>query len=188
MTGGFVPAAELRAGDKLQWHRRDSFGDGEIDLVEVAEAALVGWLQSDGSVGGRRKRSLTIEAITVNEDEHTWVSEALDRVFPMVHRHEQVQVALDEGLESRRIRLSARCSSRSSTGGGSGLAAPTWRSRSDSSPRPSPSWRRTSGASSRRRATCGCTRHPASLPSTWSRRSSSVACSSCSPASVSSPG
>jgi ribonucleoside-diphosphate reductase alpha chain len=105
-AGGFVQASELRAGDKLQWHRRDSFGDGEIDLVEVAEAALVGWLQSDGSVGkDEGTGSLTIEAITVNEDEHAWVSEALDRVFPTVHRHERIQVTHDEGLECRRIRL-----------------------------------------------------------------------------------
>jgi len=105
-AGGFVPAAELRAGDKLQWHRRDSFGEGEIDLVEVAEAALVGWLQSDGSVGqDEGTGSLTIEAITVNEDEHGWVSEALDRVFPTAPRHERIQVTHDEGLECRRIRI-----------------------------------------------------------------------------------
>jgi ribonucleoside-diphosphate reductase alpha chain len=105
-AGRFVPAAELRAGDKLQWHRRDSFGDGEIDLVEVAEAALVGWLQSDGSVGqDEGTGSLTIEAITVNEDEHAWVSEALDRAFPTVPRHERIQVTHDEGLACRRVRL-----------------------------------------------------------------------------------
>ena len=33
------------------------------------------------------------------------MSEALDRVFPMVHRHERIQVTHDEGLECRRIRL-----------------------------------------------------------------------------------
>jgi ribonucleoside-diphosphate reductase alpha chain len=103
---GFVPASELRAGDKLQWHRQESFGDGEIDLVEVAEAALVGWLQSDGSI--RRDEangSLTLETITVNKDEHAWVTEALDRVFPMLHRNERTQVSPDERLETRRIRL-----------------------------------------------------------------------------------
>jgi ribonucleoside-diphosphate reductase alpha chain len=106
-TGRFVPAAELRSGDRLQWHRRDSFGDGEIDLVEVAEAALVGWLQSDGFVGQVEgsDRSLAIEAITVNRDEHAWVSEALDRVFPTVHRHERTQSTQVKGLECRRIRL-----------------------------------------------------------------------------------
>jgi ribonucleoside-diphosphate reductase alpha chain len=107
-TGRFVPAAELRPGDKLHWHRRDSFGDGEIDLVEVAEAALVGWLQSDGVVGQAEgtDRALSIEAITVNRDEHTWVSEALDRVFPTVRRHERTQATQVKGLECRRTRLS----------------------------------------------------------------------------------
>jgi ribonucleoside-diphosphate reductase alpha chain len=106
-TRGFVPAAELRAGDKLQWHRQESFGDGEIDLVEVAEAALVGWLQSDGAVGRDEggDGSLRIEAITVTPDEHAWVSEALDRVFPMLHRNVRTQVSADEQFETRRTRL-----------------------------------------------------------------------------------
>lgn len=106
-TRGFVPAAELRAGDKLQWHRQESFGDGEIDLVEVAEAALVGWLQSDGSVGRDEggDGSLRIEVITVTPDEHAWVSEALDRVFPMLHRNVRTQVSADEQFETRRTRL-----------------------------------------------------------------------------------
>jgi ribonucleoside-diphosphate reductase alpha chain len=106
-TGRFVPAAELRPGDKLHWHRRDSFGGGEIDLVEVAEAALVGWLQSDGVVGQDTggDRLPSIEAITVNDDEHAWVSEALDRVFPTADRHERTQATQVKGLECRRIRL-----------------------------------------------------------------------------------
>jgi ribonucleoside-diphosphate reductase alpha chain len=107
-AGRFVPAAELRSGDELQWHRRESFGEGEIDLIEVAEAALVGWLQSDGVVGQAEgtDRSLSIEAITVNQDEHSWVSEALDRVFPTAHRHERTQATQVKGLECRRTRLS----------------------------------------------------------------------------------
>src|SRR5499433_2225103 len=50
-SGRFVPAGALRAGDQLQWHRRPSFGEAEIDTREVAEAALAGWFQSDGFVG-----------------------------------------------------------------------------------------------------------------------------------------
>ncbi|MGP0032214.1 MAG: LAGLIDADG family homing endonuclease [Acidimicrobiales bacterium] len=46
--GRFVPAAELRPNDKLAWHRSESFGAGEIGRREIAEAALAGWLQSDG--------------------------------------------------------------------------------------------------------------------------------------------
>ena len=70
-TGRFVPAGELRPGDQLEWHRTESYGEGEIDLGEVAEAALAGWLQADGFVGQYEgtNRSLTIEAMTVTEAE-----------------------------------------------------------------------------------------------------------------------
>jgi ribonucleoside-diphosphate reductase alpha chain len=107
-AGRFVPAAELRSGDRLQWHRRESFGDGEIDLVEMAEAALAGWLQADGSVAhhGGSDRSVTIEAVTVNADEYGWVSEALDRAFPTVQRQERTQATQVQSLTCRRIRLS----------------------------------------------------------------------------------
>ena len=67
-SGRFVPAGELRSGDQLEWHRRTSFGEAEIDSREIAEAALAGWLQSDGFVGqygSGTNRSLTIEAMTV---------------------------------------------------------------------------------------------------------------------------
>jgi ribonucleoside-diphosphate reductase alpha chain len=107
-TGRFVRADELRPGDMLEWHRRDSFGDGEIDPMEIAEAALAGWMQSDGFVGRYEtgtNRSLTVEAMTVNEWEHEWVSQALERVFPSVHRHERVQATNDPTLDCRRIRL-----------------------------------------------------------------------------------
>jgi len=49
--GEFVPAGELRPGDTLQWCRVDSFGTGEIRSQDIAEAALAGWLQSDGFGG-----------------------------------------------------------------------------------------------------------------------------------------
>ncbi|RZQ59935.1 vitamin B12-dependent ribonucleotide reductase [Amycolatopsis suaedae] len=51
-TGRFVPAGELRVGDVLEWHRTTSYGDGEIDRREVAEAALAGGKLSDGFAGG----------------------------------------------------------------------------------------------------------------------------------------
>ncbi|HEX3454254.1 MAG TPA: hypothetical protein VHS03_06485, partial [Gaiellaceae bacterium] len=47
----FVEAGSLRSGDQLEWHRTDSWGAGEISTREMAEAALAGWLQSDGFVG-----------------------------------------------------------------------------------------------------------------------------------------
>ncbi len=58
---------------------------------DIAEAALAGWLQSDGFVGQYEgtNRSLTIEAMTVTDAELDWVSESLNLLFPGVHRHER---------------------------------------------------------------------------------------------------
>src|SRR5690625_797704 len=35
-AGKFVTAGELAVGDKLQWHRRDAYGEAEIDPAEIA--------------------------------------------------------------------------------------------------------------------------------------------------------
>ena len=106
-SGRFVPAGELRPGDKLEWHRTESHGEGEITRQAVAEAALAGWLQSDGFVGQYQgtNRSLTIEAMTVTAAEKTWVLDAIDTVFPEVHRHERRVVTADTSLDCRRTRL-----------------------------------------------------------------------------------
>ncbi|MDQ3954096.1 MAG: vitamin B12-dependent ribonucleotide reductase [Actinomycetota bacterium] len=105
--GRFVPADELRVGDKLEWHRRGAFGGGEIRRLDIAEAALAGWLQSDGFVGryDGTNKSLTIEAMTVNDDERSWVLAAIDSVFPDVHRHERRVETQDPALDCRRTRL-----------------------------------------------------------------------------------
>ena len=106
-AGRFVPAGSLKPGDKLEWHRRDSHGEAEISRYEVAEAALAGWLQSDGFVGQYEgtNRSLTIEAMTVTNAELDWVSESLNLLFPGVHRHERQVSTKDERLDCRRTRL-----------------------------------------------------------------------------------
>ncbi|MEA2545887.1 MAG: ribonucleoside-diphosphate reductase alpha chain, partial [Chloroflexota bacterium] len=106
-TGAFVPAGTLEAGDALEWHRTYAFGEGEISALAVAEAALAGWLQSDGFVGQYEgtNKSLTIEAMTVTDAELVWVTRALDTVFPEVHRHERAVVTQDENLDCRRTRL-----------------------------------------------------------------------------------
>ncbi|GAA4535358.1 MULTISPECIES: vitamin B12-dependent ribonucleotide reductase [Nonomuraea] len=106
-TGHFVEAATLNPGDQLEWHRREAFGEGEIDFTEVAEAALAGWLQSDGFVGQYEgtNESLTIEAMTVNDAELAWVTRALDVVFPDVHRKERTVETQDTSLDCRRTRL-----------------------------------------------------------------------------------
>ncbi len=107
-SGRFVPAGELRPGDRLAWHRRRSFGEREIDAAEIAEAALAGWLQSDGFVGQYgtgTNRSLTIEAMTVTDGELTWVAEAIDAVFPGVHRKQTRVPTQNATLDCRRTRL-----------------------------------------------------------------------------------
>ncbi|MGB8384573.1 MAG: vitamin B12-dependent ribonucleotide reductase [Dermatophilaceae bacterium] len=106
-TGRFVEAAALRVGDRLEWHRREAFGAGEVNAREIAEAALAGWLQSDGFVGryNGTNRSLTIEAMTVNVAELEWVTRALDAIFPNVHRHERAVVTQSAALDCRRTRL-----------------------------------------------------------------------------------
>jgi len=106
-TGAFVPAGSLRPGDRLEWHRTYVHGEREITSREVAEAALAGWLQSDGFVGQYTgtNRSLTIEAMTVTDAELAWVTKALDVVFPEVHRHERRVTTQDTTLDCRRTRL-----------------------------------------------------------------------------------
>jgi len=106
-TGRFVPAGSLKPGDKLEWQRRDSHGEDEISRYDVAEAALAGWLQSDGFVGQYEgtNRSLTIEAMTVTDAELAWVTESLNLLFPGVHRHERQVSTQDERLDCRRTRL-----------------------------------------------------------------------------------
>jgi ribonucleoside-diphosphate reductase alpha chain len=106
-SGRFVPAGTLRAGDLLQWHRRASFGESEISHLDVAEAALAGWMQSDGFVGqyAGTNRSLTMEALTVTPAEFAWVERALDAVFPDVHRKVRHFKTQSDLLDGKRIRL-----------------------------------------------------------------------------------
>ncbi len=106
-AGHFVEAGTVKAGDKLEWHRREAYGETAIDMRDYAEAALAGWLQSDGFVGQYKgtNRSLTIEAMTVNDAELRWVTQHLDYLFPTAHRHERVLATQDKRLDCRRTRI-----------------------------------------------------------------------------------
>jgi ribonucleoside-diphosphate reductase alpha chain len=111
-SGRFIPAGDLKQGDKLEWHRRDSHGEAEIDPAEIGAAALAGWLQADGFVGQYdhgTNPSLTIEAMTVNDAELDWITRALDNVFPGVHRHERTVKTQGQRLDCRRTRLYGEC-------------------------------------------------------------------------------
>jgi ribonucleoside-diphosphate reductase alpha chain len=107
-SGRFVAAGTLRAGDLLEWHRRASFGESEIRQLDIAEAALAGWMQSDGFVGryAGTNRSLTMEALTVTPAEFAWVGRALDTVFPDVHRKVHDFATQSRELDGKRTRLS----------------------------------------------------------------------------------
>ena len=82
----------------------------EAETREAAEAALAGWLQVDGFVGQYQmgtntSTSLTIEFMTVNDEEHDWVQRQLQVVFPDVHQHVRTFDTADQGMVGRRIRL-----------------------------------------------------------------------------------
>ncbi|MFI5062434.1 MAG: vitamin B12-dependent ribonucleotide reductase [Streptosporangiales bacterium] len=107
-TGQFVAAGTLAVGDQLEWHRRDAYGEVEVETHAIAEAALAGWLQSDGFVGqyaAGTNRSLTVEAMTVTDAELNWVSGLLAQVFPNVHQHERRVETQSTELDCRRTRL-----------------------------------------------------------------------------------
>ena len=107
-TGKWVEAGTLQAEDMLAWHRTPVVDKSQELTGDVAEAALAGWLQSDGFVGRYDKgtnRSLTIEAMTVNAAEEKWVRAALDAVFPGAHSHTRGVITQDENLDCQRIRI-----------------------------------------------------------------------------------
>jgi len=107
-TGKFVEAGTLQIGDQLCWHRTPSIDKSQEMTHEAAEAALAGWLQSDGFVGqyeSGTNRSLTIEAMVVNEEEERWVRALIERVLPDVHSHTREVETQSADLQCRRIRL-----------------------------------------------------------------------------------
>jgi intein/homing endonuclease len=107
-TGKFVEAGTLQEGDRLVWKRTPLAGKSLEGNREEAEAALAGWLQSDGFVGqyeSGTNRSLTIEAMVVNSDEEQWVCASIAQVFGTAHSHTRNVVTRDKNLECQRIRL-----------------------------------------------------------------------------------
>ncbi|HZD02949.1 MAG TPA: LAGLIDADG family homing endonuclease [Actinomycetes bacterium] len=95
--------------------RRREEGGGVATLTrpvtgtrEASEAALAGWLQADGSVGQYEAgagASPTIELTTVTGEEHDWVQQHLQAVFPDVRQHVRAFRTAEAGLVGRRIRL-----------------------------------------------------------------------------------
>jgi len=99
--------SELSPGMRLI-QRTDTTIATTGDTILEAEAALAGWLQGDGFVGQYAtgtNRSLTIEAMSVNEDEHRYVDTLLETVFATAHAHESNVQAMNPALDIRRKRL-----------------------------------------------------------------------------------
>jgi ribonucleoside-diphosphate reductase alpha chain len=98
---------DLEPGMRLIQRTDTSIGPVEEDR-KATEAALAGWLQGDGFVGQYREgtnRSLTIEAMTVHEDEREYVGQLLEQVFPDIHMHEREQAGKVAPIMIRRLRL-----------------------------------------------------------------------------------
>ncbi|HZV78730.1 MAG TPA: LAGLIDADG family homing endonuclease [Candidatus Binatus sp.] len=103
----WAEVSALKPGMRLL-QRTDTTVASISDNMDEAEAALAGWLQADGFVGQYKhgtNQSLTVEAMTVNEDEHEYIRSLVDTVFAGVHSHERTVPAKDKNLAIRRTRL-----------------------------------------------------------------------------------
>ncbi|MEA2719692.1 MAG: ribonucleoside-diphosphate reductase alpha chain, partial [Candidatus Eremiobacteraeota bacterium] len=97
----------LKPGMRLMQRTDTKIGVAH-ETIEIAEAALAGWLQADGFVGQYAhgtNRSLTVEAMTVNEDEREFVGSLASVVFGDAHSHERRAAVQDPNLDVRRLRF-----------------------------------------------------------------------------------
>ncbi len=118
-----VCAHDARRTRRLEWHRVDHLRPGMVmrvyahasetvtepaEVTAVAEAALAGWLQADGFVGQYAQgtnQSLTIEFMTVDQQEFEWVMGHVHAAFPDRHYHVTDVPTHDQTPQCRRIRL-----------------------------------------------------------------------------------
>ncbi|MCS6977382.1 MAG: hypothetical protein NZM31_10300, partial [Gemmatales bacterium] len=103
----WVEVGQLQPGMRLV-QRTDTEVLADSKDVSEAEAALAGWLQADGFVGQYEygtNRSLTIEAMTIDEHERQYVGMLVGAVFPGVHSHERRTQTVAEHLDIRRLRM-----------------------------------------------------------------------------------
>jgi ribonucleoside-diphosphate reductase alpha chain len=154
--GAWRRVDELRPGQRLQVSTQTAVTSASND-DDIAEAALVGWLQGDGFVGQYSEgtnTSLTIEFMTINEDEFAYVMERVNRVFPGVHVKMRAVESDNPDLDIRRIRLYGERLRPSSRSTSCCAEAMSWRSRARSGPSAARLRPRISPPSSRRMAPC----------------------------------
>jgi ribonucleoside-diphosphate reductase alpha chain len=103
----WTTVSQLTPGMRLIQRTNTVIASNTNERLE-SEAALAGWLQADGFVGqyvtGTNK-SLTIEAMTINEDERDYVSNLIDKVLPEIHVKERKAHSQNDALDIRRLRL-----------------------------------------------------------------------------------
>ncbi|MDQ3980453.1 MAG: ribonucleoside-diphosphate reductase, partial [Actinomycetota bacterium] len=80
--GAFVPAGDLRSGDRLEWHVTESWGDGEITRQGVAEAALAGWIQAGGFLVIEGDVPGAADVRVSGDAERKWVLDAVGDALP----------------------------------------------------------------------------------------------------------
>lgn len=109
--GKFIPAGDLSINDALTLVRHEPKANFESSPILIAEAALAGWLQSDGFVGqypNSKNPSLIIEAMTINDDEHKYVLDAIKLALPDQHYWIRDQETKDQTIDCKRIRMSGK--------------------------------------------------------------------------------
>ena len=107
----WIPVDKLHVGMKLHVHPHvNAHTPPELEKAspqDIAEAALAGWLQADGFVGQYQgtNSSLTIEFMTVKQEEFDWVMGHLETAFPSKHYRITEVPTQDTRLVCKRIRL-----------------------------------------------------------------------------------
>src|SRR3989441_3687627 len=114
-VGTWQRVDELKIGTKLQLHAhkgivasRPLFDGSMHDSVSEDEAALAGWLQSDGFVGqypGGTNKSLTLEFETANNQEYDFVLGRVGKVFQNAHYNVTPVKVQSPDVNYRRMRM-----------------------------------------------------------------------------------
>ncbi|MFW6347985.1 MAG: adenosylcobalamin-dependent ribonucleoside-diphosphate reductase, partial [Cyclonatronaceae bacterium] len=105
--GEWSGADELTPGTDMLVASQPKVAD-ESNAQACDEAALAGWLQGDGFVGQYAKgtnRSLTIEFMTVNDEEYDFVMQRVNTVFEGVNCKVRSVESQSAELDIKRIRL-----------------------------------------------------------------------------------
>ncbi len=107
--GEFVPAGELRGGDRLEWHATDSWGDGDITRNAVAEATIAGLVHAGGFVTlDDHGRATAAEVSVTSEAEYRWLLESVGALLAGVRASDVFLGTAYGAGGTRRIRLEGR--------------------------------------------------------------------------------